>query len=1748
MSDAFPMFDAAPVRRIVDKVFALLAQYDGKVPGVDTGALWTWMEENAVYVSAKFATKLGLAAWSPGPAEYRTLIKAFPNLSSKAIVDTARDQLDTYPRFAPELQTVSGTAHAKAAVQRLFDERIPAPMPSAPAAPSSFVDIGDFKFVGTDAAPEWRAAPLDGGRFSRHLSLTQDGAWWDASYRPSGPGMWVAGDLLGESRWGGPRAAIEAVTSFLFANSGRSRAEDAPSSSDPRLVDINGFVYDGTLADPRWVRPADPVVSPMLANSMTVTIQQEFKQWRAVQFLGNSHVTGLLGSSVESREAAIDQAVRYMRNQPDVRRTPKLLRSICIDRLGTAWDVVDKVPDVPTAAGKKLVANTLKALGAGDRELGASKVPAGFGMSGLVEVRLKTPRGDYAEHLASDILTALLPAGKVVLYKSPVPGAGATDAAIRANPMPYYEAFAEAALNVSLNRPVVRPAWYAAEDERPATSEPPTPAAAAVRVETATEMQARIVKLLEPAYGDWRAERSASTAKGLVAKALTIAGVDAKALKLGAKSWSTLDRVEVNIKNQPGDWSSPTGRAIGATAALFVALGVRGLSFDLGGSSNSDHDKAIRATPAPHFAAWLALAASAAPREAGSAGASVLSLQTSIKRRLEPEFGAWLDRRTDASRVRAVVEKLCRGVGLNAAALRLRCTLVSGAGGLVEVVVTQRPLDPAGSDALTLVAQTVWALHIRRDIDIQPRLDASEGEAIAANPAPTLVACLARMDATDLASVPVAAGAVAPSLAASVLARAERLLAHARATADTSNRSGVCIHSAYTYVIDDIDRAAGAIEQARSALVRGEKVEIVTTLRRIGERVALAAARSAKLCSGAKRAGRPSEAPPPTPASIPRPSPMTRPPRSAFAVDPIKAQPFAVGTMPPAIFEIVPNLLIGDMGTSNVRPKIGNDTTGGGFEVEAEALVAPVSAFDVLCRRDYARAAKVLHAVRDLHESSSEVTADAAFEAAWAVYAWDRVDHGMTYARMNHEDIEDDRWRKLLDQLGDGEVSAWAPLTGPEQFEWWTAQLLRVFASLREAYVCWLDEVKTEANTGNALFVSRKKALIAKLPSPVALMPWFVPSGVNVHGEAQYAGVSQRPARGEVQRAIEEAADELEAEVMETDEDRDDADAHRYVGKPIPGGAWRFDEAYTAAISKAMKALAARVQGVTFQQNYKGTGSKAAHRQVFVRFPSGAFIDVWLTDGGVSFGGVAERHPARAWSPTAIPYSKRSAEAVARDVVAMLAAWGVSPQGTRPPPPPSNAPTSNSDVESSTSRGDAELSLRGTRAPGGAGDGGDVSAFAQGEPTPAELVATARGSYTIGTGDPTERPERYPSTISYGASISPPTEASPGDGEDDVGELQGADGPDGRPLGAGEVVAFRELVKDQRVVIGPAEYQDGSLHRRPETGRHGHVERVNVDRFRMQTTFGGGRSTTSDVIETRYVVVHTDAGAMVTLHDSSAPIMYRVARPVAYINDLPPSPIWQRQPNEAIMPIHAVEAIRRLLAGIRSHEAASERARKPENKRSELRAAQDNRALIGQMLREVETWRTREPGAAALWRTISDPLEWARAHAEAEIAAHAYAAPQEAVARRAYLNRVPTSWRTRIKAGDVARRFDPTRYGSIGDAVRVEAIEGSDAVLHDGSRVPLFELTPGEGGGSGSMVVGATAKPVGDTDECQSQRITVNGQSVEIVCGAQGKRDVWHNVVYRGVRYGFNGGRWAKGMTPPPDVLKAVREVAAVFR
>ena len=82
-----------------------------------------------------------------------------------------------------------------------------------------------------------------------------------------------------------------------------------------------------------------------------------------------------------------------------------------------------------------------------------------------------------------------------------------------------------------------------------------------------------------------------------------------------------------------------------------------------------------------------------------------------------------------------------------------------------------------------------------------------------------------------------------------LLNRAGRLLRHAEALV----KSPLCSGKEQKMAWEDLRRAADAYTQAHDAIGRGEKPDIVTTLRRISERVSLAAARAAKSCAAGQQ-------------------------------------------------------------------------------------------------------------------------------------------------------------------------------------------------------------------------------------------------------------------------------------------------------------------------------------------------------------------------------------------------------------------------------------------------------------------------------------------------------------------------------------------------------------------------------------------------------------------------------------------------------------------------------------------------------------------------------------------------------------------------------------------------------------------------------------------------------------------------------------------------------------------------------
>jgi hypothetical protein len=77
---------------------------------------------------------------------------------------------------------------------------------------------------------------------------------------------------------------------------------------------------------------------------------------------------------------------------------------------------------------------------------------------------------------------------------------------------------------------------------------------------------------------------------------------------------------------------------------------------------------------------------------------------------------------------------------------------------------------------------------------------------------------------------------------------------------------------------------------------------------------------------------------------------------------------------------------------------------------------------------------------------------------------------------------------------------------------------------------------------------------------------------------------------------------------------------------------------------------------------------------------------------------------------------------------------------------------------------------------------------------------------------------------------------------------------------------------------------------------------------------------------------------------------------------------------------------------------------------------------------------------------------------------------------------------------------------------------------------------------SGSRGGATTDQRQAAAEGCREIEFDLPGYGrIKVVCGQEGRRDVWHNVFVQGQRYGFNGGRWARGMVPPAAVLAAIR-------
>jgi hypothetical protein len=88
---------------------------------------------------------------------------------------------------------------------------------------------------------------------------------------------------------------------------------------------------------------------------------------------------------------------------------------------------------------------------------------------------------------------------------------------------------------------------------------------------------------------------------------------------------------------------------------------------------------------------------------------------------------------------------------------------------------------------------------------------------------------------------------------------------------------------------------------------------------------------------------------------------------------------------------------------------------------------------------------------------------------------------------------------------------------------------------------------------------------------------------------------------------------------------------------------------FTADVSKQILKLRNEYGLKSVRQNYKGTGSQRANRQLFISFSSGDLVDVWLKDTTYKIGGVTQLRVRGEF-----PYSDKTPSVIAKDVCEWL--------------------------------------------------------------------------------------------------------------------------------------------------------------------------------------------------------------------------------------------------------------------------------------------------------------------------------------------------------------------------------------------------------------------------------------------------------------------------------------------------------------
>lgn len=311
---------------------------------------------------------------------------------------------------------------------------------------------------------------------------------------------------------------------------------------------------------------------------------------------------------------------------------------------------------------------------------------------------------------------------------------------------------------------------------------------------------------------------------------------------------------------------------------------------------------------------------------------------------------------------------------------------------------------------------------------------------------------------------------------------------------------------------------------------------------------------------------------------------------------------------------------------------------------------------------------------------------------------------------------------------------------------------------------------------------------------------------------------------------------------------------------------------------------------------------------------------------------------------------------------------------------------------------------------------------------------------------------------------------------------------------------------------------------------HGTIERA--DAYEVTTRVWGQDAET----RTDYSIsIRDDRGRRVDVW-STDPIFAELRGPKRLLKD----PVFN---GEGIAVEDLVSKAEHHVASQKAALEAEGRARLAEKKRGWAKRAADARATLGRIVAALAAWQDLHPHVV-----VAEVPPWRLRVWELEAREPGKRTTEE-VRELAWLKSRPRDWYERLTPGIAVTVLGWGAADQVGWTLHGIS-ETRMAILAQDMRrqtVPLWWVTPADV--QDRPASSAETSWSRDTDparveaaaNCREIAITVPGYGpVQVVCGAQGARDTWHNIIVRGTRYGFNGRRWAKHQRPPQPVLDAI--------